>query len=185
LRAAHRALDVNVTSSRAREPAHPRCEGGQPEVRWASPLPVEDVRPRHPRGGPDGGRDIQAVFRQAQLAYAAVGFVNQANDSNEHKKRINAKFSEDLASALGADLKPEVFVFFTNLNFTSGEKDALIAEARKAGITYCDIFDRERIRISLEGTSKNRRFPPPRKSDSRFSYSERGRLAWDSLASSI
>jgi hypothetical protein len=35
------------------------------------------------------------------------------------------------------------------------------------------------------GTSKNRRFPPPRKSDSRFSYSERGRLAWDSLAFSI
>src|ERR1700730_6116846 len=33
-----------------------------------------------------------------------------------------------------------------------------------------------------KGTSKNRRFPPPRKSDSRFSYSERGRLAWDSLA---
>lgn len=109
-----------------------------------------DVRPRHPRGGPDGGRDIQAVFRQAQLAYAAVGFVNQATDSYEHKKRINAKFSEDLASALGADLKPEVFVFFTNLNFTSGEKDALIAEARQAGITYCDIFDRERIRISLD-----------------------------------
>ena len=37
-----------------------------------------DVRPRNPRGGPDGGRDIEAVFRQAQLAYAAVGFVNQA-----------------------------------------------------------------------------------------------------------
>ena len=35
------------------------------------------------------------------------------------------------------------------------------------------------------GTSKNRRFPPPRKSDSRLSCSERGRLAWDSLASSI
>lgn len=109
-----------------------------------------DVRPRHPRGGPDGGRDIQAVFRQAQLAYAAVGFVNQANDSDEHKKRINTKFSEDLTSALGADLKPKVFVFFTNLNFTSGEKDALIAEARQAGITYCDIFDRERIRITLD-----------------------------------
>jgi uncharacterized protein len=37
----------------------------------------------------------------------------------------------------------------------------------------------------LRGTSKNRRFPPPRKSDSRLSCSERGRLAWDSLASSI
>jgi hypothetical protein len=29
----------------------------------------------------------------------------------------------------------------------------------------------------LLGTSKNRRFPPPRKSDSKFSCSERGRLA--------
>jgi hypothetical protein len=38
---------------------------------------------------------------------------------------------------------------------------------------------------ALEGTSKNRRFPSPCKSDSRFSRSERGRLAWDSLASSI
>jgi len=37
----------------------------------------------------------------------------------------------------------------------------------------------------VKGASKNRRFPPPRKSDSRFSCSERGRLAWDSLASSI
>jgi len=44
------------------------------------------------------------------------------------------------------------------------------------------------IRAAINGykdTSKNRRFPSPRKSDSRFSYSERGRLAWDSLASSI
>jgi triacylglycerol esterase/lipase EstA (alpha/beta hydrolase family) len=39
--------------------------------------------------------------------------------------------------------------------------------------------------VFLQGTSKNRRFLPPRESDSRFSSSERGRLAWDSLASSI
>jgi hypothetical protein len=110
-----------------------------------------EVRPRHPRGGPDGGRDIEAVYRQAQLAYGAIGFVNQANDSGEQKRRINKKFSEDLASAIGADPRPEVFVFFTNLNLTIGEKDALIAEARHAGITYCDTFDRERIRISLDG----------------------------------
>lgn len=109
-----------------------------------------EVRPRHPRGGPDGGRDMEAVYRQAQLAYGAVGFVNQANDSDEQKKRINKKFSTDLLSALGADPKPEVFVFFTNLNPTIGEKDTLSAEARQAGITYCDIFDRERIRISLD-----------------------------------
>ena len=34
----------------------------------------------------------------------------------------------------------------------------------------------------IMGTSKNMHFPPPRKSDSRY---ERGRVAWDSLASSI
>ena len=37
----------------------------------------------------------------------------------------------------------------------------------------------------LRGTSKNRRFPPRCKSDSRFSCSERGRLEWDSLVFSI
>ena len=45
-----------------------------------------------------------------------------------------------------------------------------------------------RVKNSLQfiaGTSKNRRFPSPCKSDSRLSRSERGRLAWDSLASSI
>ena len=35
-----------------------------------------DVRPRHPRGGPDGGRDIEAVYRGDQITFGAVGFVN-------------------------------------------------------------------------------------------------------------
>src|ERR1700730_4807875 len=42
-----------------------------------------------------------------------------------------------------------------------------------------------RLHYILKGISKNRRFPPPRKSDSRCSCSERERLAWDILASSI
>ena len=37
----------------------------------------------------------------------------------------------------------------------------------------------------LLGASKNSPFPPPRKSDSKLLDSERGMLAWDSLASSI
>jgi len=40
-------------------------------------------------------------------------------------------------------------------------------------------------RIWLVGTSKNSPFQPPRKSDSKLLDSERGMLAWDSLASSI
>jgi hypothetical protein len=33
-----------------------------------------EVRPRHPRGGPDGGRDIEAIFKKDQRAFGAVGF---------------------------------------------------------------------------------------------------------------
>lgn len=109
-----------------------------------------DVRPRHPRGGPDGGRDIQAMYRDDQIAFGAVGFVNQANDSEEQKKTIKKKFSDDIESAISADSELKVFVFFTNINLTLGEKDSLIDQAKKAGILYCDILDRERIRIALD-----------------------------------
>jgi len=109
-----------------------------------------DVRPRHPRGGPDGGRDIEAIFNGVQRTYAASGFVNQANDSGDHKKKIIAKFKDDLTSALEQQPQPEVFVFFTNINLTAGEKDDLIKAAKAKGIVYADIFDRERIRIVLD-----------------------------------
>lgn len=111
-----------------------------------------EVRPRHPRGGPDGGRDIEAMFHKTQRAFGAVGFINQADDSAEKKKRVNEKFHEDLAAALAATPKPEVFVFLTNVNLTIGEKDDLIAEARAAGAGYCEVFDRERLRIALDNT---------------------------------
>lgn len=109
-----------------------------------------DVRPRHPRGGPDGGRDLEAVYRENQTVYGAVGFVNQANDSNEQKKGICKKFTSDLKSALSSNKDLSVFVFFTNINLTIGEKDSLIDVARSSNISHCEIFDRERIRISLD-----------------------------------
>jgi hypothetical protein len=109
-----------------------------------------DVRPRHPRGGPDGGRDIQAIFRDELTAFGAVGFVNQANDSEEQKKKIKKKFSDDLESAISAEPKLKAFVFFTNINLTIGEKDSLISHAKKEGVLNCDVFDRERLRIALD-----------------------------------
>ncbi len=111
---------------------------------------LSEVHPRHPRGGLDGGRDIEAIFQGSQRAYAAVGFINQADDSEEKKKRIRQKFSDDLASALGATPKPDVFFFLTNINFTVGEKDELTSLARTSGFGYCEIFDRERLRIALD-----------------------------------
>ena len=109
-----------------------------------------DVRPRQPRGGPDDGRDIQAIYREDQTVFGAVSFVNQANDSNEQKKTVKKKFSRDLVSAISADKDLKVFVFFTNINLTTGEKDALIAKAKRKGILFCEILDRERIRITLD-----------------------------------
>jgi hypothetical protein len=108
------------------------------------------VKPRHPRGGPDEERDIEAVFRGAQSAFAAVGFLNQANDSSEHRKRAMRKFENDLNAALVANPKLEVFVFFTNVDLKISEQTDLEDYARKKGIKHCEIFYRERIRIALD-----------------------------------
>ncbi|MFN3877532.1 MAG: hypothetical protein ACK4MH_04055 [Brevundimonas sp.] len=111
-----------------------------------------DVRPRHPKGGPDGGRDIEAKYRDTELTYGAAGFVNGANDSEAQIKQIKAKFKADLQAALREEVKPTAFVFFTNVALTAGEKAALVKAATKAGVTECDIFDRERLRVALDGT---------------------------------
>jgi hypothetical protein len=112
-----------------------------------------DVRPRHPHGGPDGGRDIEATYEGGREAYGAVGFANGANDSDEQKKQIRKKFSDDLRSALRANPQLKAFAFLTNLHFTMGEQDAMKKEAKKAGIEHCDVLDRERIRIELDSPS--------------------------------
>lgn len=111
-----------------------------------------DVRPRHPHGGPDGGRDIEACYLSDYLAYGAIGFINQANDSHEQKRQIKIKFEVDLKKAINAIPMPSAFIFFTNINLTVKEKDNFIDSAKKKGIIYCDIFDRERLRISLDST---------------------------------
>lgn len=109
-----------------------------------------DVRPRHPRGGPDGGRDIEAIFRGVHIAYGAVGFINQANDSNEQKKVVTRKFHQDLQAAVAAQPRPAALIFFTNVNFTVLEKDLMVSKARTAGLIHIEIMDRERLRIALD-----------------------------------
>jgi hypothetical protein len=47
------------------------------------------------------------------------------------------------------------------------------------------IYNHPSPALQITGTSKNRRFPPQRESDSTSPSSERRRLAWDSLVSSI
>lgn len=107
------------------------------------------LKPRHPRGGPDGGRDIEARF-EGELVFGAVGFQSQATDADEDRKAALKKFSSDLDSALGTDPVPKVFVFLTNVNLRQGEKDAAVLEAQARGFAHTEIFDRERIRILLD-----------------------------------
>ncbi|WP_170335442.1 hypothetical protein [Ruegeria arenilitoris] len=112
-----------------------------------------DIRPRLPKGGPDGGRDLQGHYKE-DLFFGAVGFVNGATDLAEHRKQIQKKFKEDLKSALQPkkDDSPQAkgFVFLTNVGLTPGIIASLKKHAYAKGISFCDIFDRERLRIVLD-----------------------------------
>ena len=108
----------------------------------------EDVTPRHPHGGPDGGRDIEARYEDGRQAWGAVGFVVRANDSKEHKRAAKKKFTDDLDRALREKPSLLVFVFFTNVRLTGGEKDELLAIAKRNKIEICEIYDRERSVLS-------------------------------------
>ena len=109
-----------------------------------------DVRPRHPSGGPDGGRDIEAIYGGDRQVFGAVGFVNGANDSEEQRRQMRRKFSSDLLAATTASAKLKGFVFLTNLHFTMGEQDEMRREAKTASVEHCDVLDRERLRIELD-----------------------------------
>ena len=92
-----------------------------------------------------------AVFQGEQKAIAAISFVNQANDSKEHKRSAQKKFVADLASAIKVAHDVKAFVFFTNVNLTVSEKDALVLSAKSKGLAHCEVIDRERMRLLLDG----------------------------------
>jgi hypothetical protein len=109
-----------------------------------------EVRPRNPRGGPDGGRDLEAIFHDGREVWAAIGFQNSVSDSPHNKKQASKKYHADLKRALEEKSDLKVFVFFCNVALTADEKSALAKHARKQGIEETDVFDRERIRIVLD-----------------------------------
>ena len=114
-----------------------------------------DVRPRLPKGGPDGGRDIEGIYKGMLRTVGAVGFINDATDTQEHRRKAKAKFVEDLARASDIattepDSAPEVFVFFTNVGLTPHIVDDLKRKAYNRKFSVCEIYDRERMRIMLD-----------------------------------
>ena len=109
-----------------------------------------NVRPRRPKGGPDGARDIEARHRSDLEIWGAVGFRNSATDSNEDRRWVKEKFLHDLGEALKEKPNLEGFVFLTNVDLTPSQQQTLAAEARKRGIGHVDLIYRERLRILLD-----------------------------------
>jgi hypothetical protein len=109
------------------------------------------VRSRNPKGGPDQGRDMEALFEGRALAFGAVGFIDGANDSASHRRQIKKKFRDDLESALRHQADLEVFIFFTNVALTPADQD----EVRNFAIglkrrLVVELFTREQIRATLD-----------------------------------
>jgi RNase H-fold protein (predicted Holliday junction resolvase) len=110
-------------------------------------------QPQQPRGGMDGSRDMIVTYKDNYLAYVAVGFVNTANDSSKQRSSIKEKFKKDLEKAINHEMKPDVFVFFTNITTTSPMKDDFNKQANSKGLLHCEQYDRERIRHELDNVN--------------------------------
>lgn len=107
------------------------------------------VEPMRPEGGPDGGRDLQAL-RDGVIVWGAVGFQNSVTDSSEDKRLAKAKFRGDLDVALSRNPELKGFAFFTNVDLTQSERAELEEAARKRGVPFVDVYWRERIRQILD-----------------------------------
>lgn len=109
-----------------------------------------DIKPRRPEGGPDGGRDIECR-RGPDVCFGAVGFLNSVSDTAKEKRQIEHKFKLDLEAAIEQMPKLKAFVFLTNIDLTPSEVNKLKGVAESKGISFVDIYWRERIRLALDG----------------------------------
>jgi hypothetical protein len=109
-----------------------------------------NVEPRRPKGGPDGSRDLQAVFGKSLVVWGGVGFRNSAKDDDDDKRWVKKKFAEDLTSAHSENPALKGFVFFTNVDLTPKEQIDLKNLAKEKGIGHIELFYRERLRLTLD-----------------------------------
>lgn len=113
--------------------------------RFSQTVPVQ------PKGGPDGGRDIEARFENNRPARGAIGFRNSPSDGAADVRWVKDKFLADLDSALRTAPDLAAFVFFTNVRLTVKKKQSLLDAARKKSAVVVEIYDRERLRVVLDG----------------------------------
>jgi len=92
-----------------------------------------DVKPRRPLGGPDGARDIEAVFQNQGKVWGAVGFRKNVRDDTKDKRWVKKKFKDDVDAAKKENPLLWGFVFFTNVDLTPEEETKLQQYARDRG----------------------------------------------------
>ncbi len=112
--------------------------------------PYTREQPRRPKGGPDGGRDIEALFEGATVVWAGVGFRNGGGNDDTARKEADAKYRGDLKRMLEENDQLRAFVFFTNVDLPPSHHDELKSHARSLGMTHAEIFDFERLRHVLD-----------------------------------
>lgn len=112
--------------------------------------PYTQERPRRPKGGPDGGRDIEAVFQGSTVVWGAVGFRNGGGNDDAARRDAQEKFDADLSRALSENPGLQGFVFFTNVDLTPGVIEHLKSSATGRGVAVVDVCDIERLRHTLD-----------------------------------
>lgn len=114
--------------------------------------PFTNERPRRPKGGPDQGRDLEAVYQGTTPVWAAIGFRNGGGNDYAARKEAQDKFQEDLQRALEENPTLKAFVFLTNVDLTPGIIDDLKTIATKRGVAFVDVCDMERLRHALDSS---------------------------------
>lgn len=112
--------------------------------------PYTRERPRRPKGGPDGGRDIEAVYQGTIPVWGAVGFRNGGGADDSARADAEDKFKADLNRALEENPSLIAFVFFTNVDLTPTRIERLKIYAQRKSINIVDVFDMERLRHALD-----------------------------------
>jgi len=105
--------------------------------------PFTKEQPRRPKGGPDQGRDIEAIYKGQFVVWGAVGFRNGGGNDEQARREIEDKFKMDIERALEEAVSLAGFVFFTNVDLTPSRKERLIHHAQGKGV--CRVGGKRRI----------------------------------------
>jgi hypothetical protein len=112
--------------------------------------PYTREQPRRPKGGPDGGRDIEAAYQGTIPVWGAVGFRNGGGADDSARYDAEEKFKSDLDRALAENPLLAGFVFFTNVDLTPTRIESLKTHSHGKNIKIIDVFDMERLRHVLD-----------------------------------